>query len=93
MLSASEIVLQTVFGFILGVIISVGVIGSLGSVNIQAPSLGLDGASTTITMPLALSPTTIGGYFVLVFAVSLLVSCLLARRTVAIKPSENLRNL
>jgi ABC-type lipoprotein release transport system permease subunit len=90
---ASEIVLQTVFGFIIGVILSAGVIVSLGSVSIQAPSLGLEGASTTITMPLALSPTTIGGYFVLVLAVSLIVSYLLARRTAAIKPSENLRNL
>ena len=90
---AFEIVLQTVFGFILGVIISAGAIFALGSVSIQAPSLGLESATTTITMPLALSPTAIGGYFVLVLAVSLLVSYLLARRTAAIKPSENLRNL
>jgi ABC-type molybdate transport system permease subunit len=59
-----------VFGFILGVIISAGVIVSLGSVSIQAPSLGLESATTAITMPLALSPTAIGEYFVLVFAVS-----------------------
>ena len=90
---ATEIVLQTVFGFILGVIISVGVIVSLGSVSIQAPSLGLESGTTTISMPLALSPTAIGEYFFLVFAVSLLVSYLLARRTAAIKPSENLRGL
>ena len=85
LLMASKMTAGILFG-------SAGVIFALGSVSIQAPSLGLESATTTITMPLALSPTAIGGYFVLVLAVSLLVSYLLARRTAAIKPSENLRN-
>ncbi|MDD1720824.1 MAG: ABC transporter permease [Euryarchaeota archaeon] len=90
---AAEIMVQTVLGFIVGAAISAGIVTALGSVSIQAPSLGLESSTTTITMPLTLSAVTVGSYFILVCAVSLLVSYLLARRAAKIKPSENLRSL
>jgi len=89
----AEILLQTVLGFVVGVVVSAVLLLSLGSISIQGPPVGLETAPTTITVPLTLPPLAVGGSFILVFAVSLLVSYLLARRTAALKPSENLRSV
>jgi ABC-type antimicrobial peptide transport system permease subunit len=88
-----ETSLQTMLGFVLGAIVSLAVIASLSTISIQAVSTGLESTPTTITMPLALSPGIMAGYFGLIVVISLLVSYLLAKKIADIKPSENLRSL
>jgi putative ABC transport system permease protein len=88
-----ETSIQSMLGFVLGILASLAVIGLLSTISIQAVSTGLGNTQTTITMPLTLSPSIIADYFGMIVVISLLVSYLLARKIAAIKPSENLRSI
>jgi len=88
-----ETSIQSILGFVLGVIASLAVITSLSTISIQAASSGLESTPTTITMPLTLSPGIMAECFGLIVVISLLVSYFLASKIAAIKPSENLRSV
>jgi len=88
----SEVLLQMLLGFTVGALASIVITVFLGSVSIEIPSIGLE-KPATVTLPLALSPTSIVNYLVVIIVVCLLVSYLLTRKISAIKPSENLRSL
>jgi ABC-type antimicrobial peptide transport system permease subunit len=88
-----ETSLQAMLGFVLGAIASLAVITYLGTISIQSASTGLESTPTSITMPLTFSSSIIAEYFGLTIVISFLVSYLLAKKTAAIKPSENLRSL
>jgi len=88
----SEVLLQAIFGFTVGVLTSIVVTVFVGSVSIEIPSIGLE-KPATVTLPLFLSPIVTLDCFVMIIAVCLLVSYLLTRNILTIKPSENLRSL
>ena len=86
-----ELFIQTIFGFFIGLIISFIIIGLFGNIDIQISSLGL--SKSIISIPISISMTEILQYFVMIVAVSMIVSFLLARKISEVKPSENLRSV
>jgi ABC-type antimicrobial peptide transport system permease subunit len=88
----SEVLLQVIMGFAVGVLTSIALTAILGSVSVEIPSISLE-KPAPVTLPLFLSPTATLSYFATIIMTSLLVSYLLARNILAIKPSENLRSL
>ena len=88
----SEVLLQVVLGFTVGVLTSIALTVILGSVSVEIPSISLE-KPAPVTLPLFLSPITTLNYFAATIITCLLVSYLLARNILAIKPSENLRSL
>ena len=87
----TELFVQTILGYLLGLFVSFVIIGLFGNINIQVSSLGL--SESTISIPISISMTAIFQYFVLIIAVSMIVSFLLTRKISEIKPSENLRSV
>jgi ABC-type antimicrobial peptide transport system permease subunit len=79
-------------GFGIGVLASIALMVLLGSVSVEIPSISLE-KPVPVTLPLSLSPVTTLSYFAAIIMTCLLVSYLLARSILAIKPSENLRSL
>ena len=88
----SEVLLQVIAGFGIGVLASIALMVLLGSVSVEIPSISLE-KPVPVTLPLSLSPITTLSYFAAIIMTCLLVSYLLARNILAIKPSENLRSL
>lgn len=87
----TELFIQTILGFFIGLIISFIAISFLGPMNIQISNAGLNDVAMTI--PLTISLNVILQYFIMIIGVSVLVSFLLARKISEIKPSENLRSV
>jgi ABC-type lipoprotein release transport system permease subunit len=87
----AELLIQTIFGFIIGVVASFAIIGLFGHINIQASGLGLE--ESAFSIPITISPITIFEYFLIIILLSIFVSFLLAQKISEIKPSENLRSL
>jgi ABC-type antimicrobial peptide transport system permease subunit len=88
----SEVLLQVILGFIVGVLTSIALTVILGSVSVEIPSVSLE-KPAPVTLPLFLSPITTLNYFAAIIITCILVSYVLARNILAIKPSENLRSL
>lgn len=87
----SEVFLQNLTGFILGVLFSGIIIAIISPVSIQ--SLGNLDVSQKIQIPLSLSFISLIEYFVLTLFISLLVSFLLIRSISSIKPNDNLKKI
>jgi ABC-type antimicrobial peptide transport system permease subunit len=88
----SEVLIQVILGFTVGVLTSIALTVILGSVSVEIPSISLE-KPAPVTLPLSLSPITTLNYFTAIIVTCLLVSYVLARNVLAIKPSENLRSL
>jgi ABC-type lipoprotein release transport system permease subunit len=87
----SEVFLQNLIGFILGVLFSGLIIAIISPVSIQ--SVGNLGVSQKIQIPLSLSLSSLTEYFALTLFIALLVSFLLIRSISSIKPNENLKKI
>jgi putative ABC transport system permease protein len=90
----SEIFLQTILGFVMGIVVSMLTLTAIGSISIQANlSQGMSNNLSTLTVPLTLSGTATYQFFVLTLAVSVVISFFLARKLAGMKPLINLKNL
>ena len=87
----TELFIQTIVGFFLGLIISFIILSLFGQINIQTAGSGLNKA--VVSIPISIPLTSIIEYFIMILAISLLVSFILAKKISEIKPSENLRSL
>lgn len=89
----AEVILNTVWGCIVGLAASVAVVGAIGSVSVQAnlPG-GLSNDLTTLTAPLAVSVTNAVEFSIFALAVSMVVSLFIVRRISGMKPLTNIRN-
>jgi lipoprotein-releasing system permease protein len=87
----SELFLQTITGFALGLASTFIIILLIGPMSIQTNGLGLNKA--TISMPITIPLTLITAYFALIIAVSFTVSFLLTKKIAKARPSDNLRSL
>ena len=89
----SEILVQTIFGFILGIIVSILIIIGIGSINVQAQvSQSLGNNLSTLTAPLVPSIAAIIQFLILTLGISIIVSFFLSRQLARMKPVNNLRN-
>jgi putative ABC transport system permease protein len=89
----SEIFIQTLFGFVLGIIVSIFTLVGIGSISIQAQvSQSLANNLSTLTAPLVPSIAAIVQFFVLTLGISIIVSFFLSRQLAHMKPLTNLRN-
>jgi putative ABC transport system permease protein len=89
----SEIFVQTMFGFVLGIIVSILTLVGIGSISIQAQiSQGLGNNLSTLTAPLVLSIAAIIQFLILTLGISIIVSLFLSRQLAHMKPLTNLRN-
>jgi putative ABC transport system permease protein len=89
----SEIFVQTMLGFVLGIIVSILILVGIGSISVQvntAQSLGNN--LSTLTAPLVLSIAAIAQFFVLTLGISIIVSLFLSRQLARMKPLVNLKN-
>jgi putative ABC transport system permease protein len=90
----SEIFLQTILGFVMGIFVSVLILAAIGSIGIQANlSQGMSNNLSTLTAPLTLSGTAVYQFLVLTLAVAVVISLFLARKLAGMKPLINLKNL
>lgn len=87
----TELFIQTIIGFFIGLIATFVILSLFGQINIQTSSLGLN--KSTISIPITVPSVLILEYFIMILAVSTFVSFLLAKKISEIKPSENLRSL
>jgi putative ABC transport system permease protein len=89
----SEIFVQTMLGFTLGIMISILTLASIGSITVQAQiSADLGNNLSTLTAPVTLSAVAIVQFLILILGISIIVSLILSRRLAHMKPSSNLRN-
>jgi putative ABC transport system permease protein len=89
----SEIFVQTMFGFILGFIVSILILVGIGSISIQAQvSQSLANNLSTLTAPLIPSIVAIVQFLILTLGISIIVSFFLSRQLSRMKPLVNLRN-
>jgi ABC-type lipoprotein release transport system permease subunit len=88
----SEIFIQTIFGFVLGIVVSILTLVGLGSISIQVSvPQGLGNNLSTLTAPLVLSGAAIAQFLILTLGISIAVSFFLARKLAGMKPLINLR--
>jgi ABC-type antimicrobial peptide transport system permease subunit len=89
----SEIFVQTLLGFILGIVVSLLVVVAIGSISVQAQlSQGLGNNLSVLTAPVVLSGVAIVQFLILTLAISTVVSLFLSRQLARMKPLTNLRN-
>jgi putative ABC transport system permease protein len=89
----SEIFVQSIFGFVLGIILSILILAGIGSISIQVNAVqGLGNNLSTLTAPLLLSFAAIAQFFILTLATSTIVSFFLSRQLACMKPLINLKN-
>ena len=89
----SEIFVQTMFGFVLGIIVSILTLVGIGSISIQAQvSQSLGNNLSTLTAPLVPSIASIVQFLILTLGISIIVSFFLSRQLARMKPLTNLRN-
>ena len=87
----TELFIQTILGFFIGLAISFIILSLFGNITIQSASSGLNKA--VVLIPITIPLTSTIEYFIMIIAISLLVSFILAKKISEIKPSENLRSL
>ncbi len=87
----TELFIQTIVGFFLGLIISFIILSLFGQINIQTAGSGLNKA--VVSIPISIQGTSIIKYFIMILTISLLISFILAKKISEIKPSENLRDI
>jgi len=87
----TELFVQTILGYLLGLFVSFVIVGLFGNINIRVSGLGL--SESKISIPISISMTAVFQYFVLIIAVSMIVSFLLTQKISEIKPSDNLRSV
>ena len=88
----SEIFLQTILGFVLGIIVSVITIAGIGSINIQVSAFqSLSNTLSTLTAPLVVSLAAVIQFLILILGIAIIVSLFLTRRLSGMKPLDNLR--
>jgi putative ABC transport system permease protein len=89
----SEIFVQTMIGFVLGIIVSILTIVGIGSISVQAQvSQGLGNNLSTLTAPLVPSIAAIAQFLILTLGISIIVSFFLSRQLARMKPLVNLKN-
>lgn len=90
----SEVFLQTIIGFILGIMVSLIIMASIGSINVQTNlSEGLSNSPSISSAPLTISFIAVIEFLALMMIISASVSLFLARRIAGMKPMANLRSL
>jgi putative ABC transport system permease protein len=90
--AVAEVILNTIGGCILGIVASIAVVSAIGSVSVQANLPGsLSNDLTTLSAPLALSPTSAVEFSIFAVVVSLVVSLFIVRRISGMKPLANIR--
>jgi len=88
-----EIFIQTLIGFVLGVIVSILVVKGIGSISVQAQvSQGLGNNLSTLSAPVVLSTSAVAQFLALILASSTIVSLFLSRQLARMKPLTNLKN-
>lgn len=88
----SEVFVQTISGFILGIIVSLLTMTAIGSISVQANTVqGLDNSLSSLTAPLTISGFAVWQFFVLTLVVSVAVSSFLVRKLAGMKPMANLK--
>lgn len=85
----AEFVIQTIGGFIFGLIASFVIVSLFGTISIETVTVGLN--KSTITVPIRVSAFMILEYFAAVLIISVFVAYLLTRKISAMKPSENFK--
>jgi ABC-type antimicrobial peptide transport system permease subunit len=90
----SEVFLQTIIGFILGIMVSLIIMASIGSINVQTNlSEGLSNSPSISSAPLTISFIAVIEFLALIMIISASVSLFLGRRIAGMKPMANLRSL
>lgn len=90
----SEVFLQTITGFILGIVISLIIMTSIGSISVQTNlSESLSNNPSISSATLSISYVAVLEFLVLMLAISAGVSFFLARRIAGMKPATNLKNV
>jgi putative ABC transport system permease protein len=88
----SEVFIQTILGFILGLIASVLTLVAIGSISLQTRlSTGLGNDLTTLSAPLQLSGSAVWEFFLLTLVISVALSFFLSGKLAGMKPVDNLR--
>jgi putative ABC transport system permease protein len=90
----SEVFVQTILGFILGLAVSALTVAAIGSISLQTKiSTGLGNDLTTLSAPLQLSGSAAGEFFLLTLAISIALSFFLSGKLAGMKPVDNLRKI
>jgi ABC-type lipoprotein release transport system permease subunit len=90
----SEIFIQAISGFFLGIIISLLTITAIGSISVQTNTIqGLDNSLSSLTAPLTISGFAVWQFFVLTLVVSIAISFFLVRKLAGMKPMANLKDI
>ena len=88
----SEVFIQTILGFLLGLIASALTLVSMGSISLQTKlSTGLGNDLTTLSAPLQLSGSAVLEFFLLTLIISVALSFFLSGKLAGMKPVDNLR--
>ena len=90
----SEVFVQTILGFLLGLAASVLTLAGIGSISLQTKlSTGLGNDLTTLSAPLQLSGSAIWEFFLLTLIISVALSFFLSGKLAGMKPVDNLRKI
>jgi putative ABC transport system permease protein len=90
----SEVFVQTILGFILGLVVSALILVAVGSISVQTKlSTGLGNDLTTLSAPLQLSGSATGEFFLLTLIISVALSFFLSGKLAGMKPVDNLRKI
>jgi putative ABC transport system permease protein len=90
----SEVFIQTILGFILGLAASALTLAAIGSISLQTRlSTGLGNDLTTLSAPLQLSGSAVWEFFLLTLIISVALSFFLSSKLAGMKPVDNLRKI
>jgi putative ABC transport system permease protein len=90
----SEVFVQTILGFIMGLAVSALIVVAIGSISLQTKlSMGLGNDLTTLSAPLQLSGSAAGEFFLLTLIISVALSLFLSGKLAGMKPVDNLRKI
>ncbi len=90
----SEVFVQTILGFLMGLAASALILVSIGSISVQAKlSTGLGNDLTNLSAPLQLSGSAVWGFFLLTLIISIALSFFLSGKLAGMKPIDNLRKI
>jgi putative ABC transport system permease protein len=90
----SEVFVQTLVGFILGLIASALTLLAIGSISLQTRlSTGLGNDLTTLSAPVQLSGSAVLEFFLLTLVISVALSFFLSGKLAGMKPVDNLRKI
>ncbi len=90
----SEVFVQTILGFLLGLAASVLTLVAIGSISLQTRlSTGLGNDLTTLSAPLQLSGSAIWEFFLLTLIIAVALSFFLSGKLAGMKPVDNLRKI